>query len=166
MSFEAEVRSSIGWRWSEGATFDDRLEYVRQWLEAEATGSEAAWVIENRLIEEGQSVTFDLTYLERDVLGDVLVTSLAEVNALLIINHAADGGQLYVGGADVDAWDAPLDGGRLIVAPDGAVMLASRTAPWPVSGSHRNLRLTASGGDVMVSIALMGAAPGSSSSGQ
>ncbi len=166
MSFRAEVRSSMGWRWSDGATFDGRLEYARQWLEAEATGCEAAWVIENRLIQNGQSVTFDLTYLERDVLGDVLVASLAELNALLIINHAADGGQLHVGGADVDGWDAPLDGGRLIVAPDGAVMLASRTAPWPVDGSHRNLRLTASGGDVVYSIALMGAMPGASSSGQ
>jgi hypothetical protein len=156
----------MGWRWSDGATFDDRLEYVRQWLEAEATGSEAAWLISNQLLQDGQSVTFDLGYLERDVLGDILITSLSEVSAVLLINHAADGGQLYVGGADVDAWDAPLDGGRLIVAPDGAVMLASRAAPWPVDGSHHNLRLAASGGDVMYSIALMGATPVSSSSGQ
>ncbi len=166
MSFQAEVRSSMGWRWSDGATFDDRLEYVRQWLEVETTGAEAAWLAEDQLLATGQSILVDLTCLERNVLGDILITSLSEVATLLIVNHAADGGRLYIGGSPIDPWDAPLDGGRLIVPPNGAVMLAGRTFAWPVDSSHRNLQLAAAGGDVKYSIAVIGATPSSSSSGQ
>lgn len=165
MSFQAEIRTLIGWRWSDGATYDARLDYARQWLDAHAAGAEAAWLTERQPLGNGQSVAFDLTYLVRDVLGDKLVTAFAGVHVLLMVNHAPDGGTLCVGGAEADAWNAPFGAGPLIVAPDGAAMLASRAAPWPVDHARRNLRLAAAGGDVQYSLALLGMMSGSGSSG-
>lgn len=166
MSFQAEMRAALGWRWSEGATFDARLDFARQVLDRDGLGSAAAWSAEGELLPDGHARTYDLTYLVRAVLGDALVTPLAGVYALLIVNHSADGGSLWVGGAASDPWIGPFGagGGPLCVAPEGAALLASRAAPWPVDQARRNLRLEALGGDVQYSVALIGIAPGPGSS--
>ncbi len=165
MSFQAEMRAALGWRWTEGATFDARLDYARQWLDEHTFGAEAAWSVEHATLPGGHTQTYDLTHLVRYVLGDVLVTALAGVHAMLIVNHSPDGGSLHVGGAGADAWWAPFAaaGGQLVVAPDGAALLASRAAPWPVDQANRNLRLEAIGGDVQYSLALLGVGPGAPS---
>ncbi len=166
MRFQADMRAALGWRWTEGATFDARLEFGRQLLDAHGLGSEAAWSAEDELLPGGHAQTYDLTHLVRAVLGDALVTSLEGVYAMLVVNHSPDGGSLHVGGAAADPWTGPFGagGGPLVVAPEGAALLASRAAAWPVDQAARNLRLEAVGGDVQYSLAVVGVAPGPGSS--
>ncbi len=165
MRFQAEIRAALGWRWSDGATFDARLDYARQWRDEHGTGCEAAWSAEHETLPDGHYVTLDLANLVRNVLGDMLVTSLSGVHVLLVVNHAPDGGVLHVGGAASNAWRGPLGDGPLAVAPDGALLLATRAVPWPVEAAHRNLQLAAADGDVQYSIALLGITPGAASGG-
>ncbi len=161
MSFHAEILASLGWRWTDGATFDARLDFARTLL-AE-TGLAATWLAERHALGSGESETHDLTYLTRQVLGDRLVTAFVGIQALLIVHHLAEGGVLRMGEGGPDAWLAPFGAGPLSIGPDGAALLASRAAPWPVDGGHRNLRLAAHGGEVQYSIALLGVTAGAGS---
>ena len=165
MSFQGELQASLGWRWSDGATFDARLDYVRA-LPGAGSLPGAAWLAERRTLVNGQAVIYDLTCLMRQVLGDSHVTTLAGVYALLVVNHTVDGGSLRLGGAESDAWSEPFaaDSGQLAVPPDGTALLASRATPWPVDQANRHLRLAAADGDVEYSLALLGIVPGPGSS--
>jgi len=169
MGMKAEIKASLGWNWTDGAVLDDRLAYAAQLLDGNGDNqAEAAWLAEQQSLLSGASITHDLSYLTRSLLGDTHVTTLLEVRALLAINHGSSGGTLVVGGASSNPWSAPLADGsdKLRVPPDGVALLTSRPSGWTVDESNRNLKLAADGGTVDYSIALIGTitASGSGSS--
>jgi hypothetical protein len=170
MTFKAEIRASIGWKWDEGAVDDGRLEYAKQFLEGHGDGeAEAAWHAEDQTLPEGGVATLDLTALARRVLGDRLTTCLLRVKGLLVINHDSSTGRLVLGGAGGPEWSAPFgaDGDTVEVRPQSAVLLANKPDGWPVDDANKLLRLAAAGGCLTYSIAVVGttAADGSGSGG-
>ncbi len=160
MSFKAEIKTSLGWNWNEGAVDNNRLEYARQLLEGNgADQAEAVWHLENQTLSDTASTTFDLSALARTVFGDTHSVTLLTVKALLIVNESASGGgNLVVGGAASDEWSAPFaaDGDKLSVPPDSPVLLAATADGWTVDATNKDLKLAASGGDVTYSIAMIG----------
>jgi len=170
MSFKTDVRASAGWNWSDGAVDSGRLDYARQLLEGNGDDqAEAVWHAEDHVLLDGHSVALDLTNLTRTVLENLHTVTFVKVRALLVVNLATGAGELIVGGAATDEWSAPFgfDGDQVRVPPDSPMLLANRQRGWDVDDSHKNLKLTASGGDVTYSIAVVGnlTASGSGSSG-
>jgi hypothetical protein len=170
MTFKAEIRTSIGWNWNQGAVDNSRLAYTKQLAEGFGDSqAEAAWHEEEQTLLEGAATVLDLTALPREVLGSVLTTTLLSVKALLIINDAGSAGTLVVGTAGGAEWSAPFgaDGDTLEVPPDGVLLLSGCQSGWPVDDAHKLLKLQAAGGDVAYSLAVLGTltAAGSGSSG-
>ena len=166
MSFKAEIKTSLGWNWVDGATDNDRLDYARQLLDGNADNqAEAVWHAEDQTLLDANSTTLDLTALTRTVLGDVNTVTLLTVKALLIVADAANVGELLVGDAAADQWSAPFgaDGDQALVPPDGVLLLVNRAGGWDVDDSNKNLELAASGGDVTYSIAVVGTTTAASS---
>jgi hypothetical protein len=159
MTFKAEIRASIGWNWNQGAADNQRLDSTRQLLEGNGAGqAEAVWHDEDVPLQDGVSETIDLTRLQRDALGATLTTTLLGVKAMLVLSDRTSVGRLVLGGAGPDEWSAPFgaDGDSLEVPPDGVVLLANRGDGWPVDDAAKLLKLSAVGGPVMYSIALVG----------
>jgi hypothetical protein len=159
MTFTSELRASLGWNWTDGAVDNDRLDYTQQLPEGNGDGqAEAVWHVVEQTLLDGASLTLDLTALHRTVLGDDHVVALLTVKAILIVNHNTAGGSLVVGGAATNEWSAPFAaaGDKIAVPPDSPLLLANRSAGWPVDATHRNLKLAATGGNVTYSIAILG----------
>ncbi len=159
MSFKAEVTASIGWHWNDGALDNARLEYAERLSEGSGDNqAEAVWHVENQTLLNGTSVTLDLTYLTRTVLGDTNTVTFLKVKALLVVNLSTSGGELLVGGADADEWSEPFgaDGDQVIVSRDSVLMLTNRQQGWDVDDNSRILRLAAYDGDVAYSTAIVG----------
>lgn len=159
MSFKAEIKASLGWNWSDGATDNRRLDYVRQLLDGNGDGqAEAVWHAEEQTLPEAASSTLDLTELTRMILGDTHTVSFLTVKALLIVNHGNGDGELLLGGAEEDEWSESFgaDGDQVVVPPDSPLLLAGRRNGWTVNASHRNLKLASLAGDVTYSIAIVG----------
>jgi hypothetical protein len=170
MSFKAEIRASLGWNWNHGAVDNSRLDHTRPLAQGCGQGqAEAAWHAENQTLPAGTAEAIDLTALPRDVLGSVLVTTLLRVKGLLIVNDAGSAGTLVVGGAGGAEWSAPFgaDGDTVEIPPDGALLVSNRNLGWPVDNAHKLLRLSATGGPLTYSAAIVGTltATGSGSSG-
>jgi len=170
MSFKGELRASLGWNWSDGATDNGRLDYAAQLLSGNGDGqAEAAWHLAGQTLANGESTTLDLTNLTRTILGDLHTVTFLTVKALLVVSHAASVGELALGDAAADTWSAPFGGDseRVFVPPDSPMLLANRRSGWAVDDSNRNLKLAAVGGEVLFSIAVLGTitASGSGSSG-
>jgi len=169
MGMKAEIRASLGWNWSDEALLNERLDYAAQLLDGSgANQAEAAWLADAQTLLDAGSTTYDLTDLTRTLLGDMHVTTLLAVRAVLLINHNTSAGTLIVGGATSNVWSAPFGDGsdKLVVPPDGVALLSTRASGWAVDASNCNLKLAADGGEVDYSIAVIGnlTASGSGSS--
>ena len=159
MSFKAELRTSLGWNWDDGAADNRRLDCVAQLLEGNGSGqAEAAWISEDQTILDAASLTLDLDALTRTVLGDQLTVSFETIKALLIKNADTSTGNLVVGAAATNEWSATFGavGDTLIIPPDGLLLTSNRDAGWTVDATHKILKLAASGGDLSYSIAVVG----------
>jgi hypothetical protein len=159
MGFKAEIKASVGWNWSDGAVDNGRLDYAGRLSEGNGDNqAEAVWHAENQTLADAASTTLDLTALTRTILGDLHTVTFLTVKALLIVNQGTSGGQLLVGGAAADEWSAPFgaDGDQVVVPLDSPLLLANRQAGWSIDAANRNLKLTASGGEVTYSIAIVG----------
>jgi len=159
MSFKAEVKASLGWNWTQGATDNDRLDYARQLLEGNGDNqAEAVWHADSQTLLDAASTTLDLTALERTILGDLNTVTFLTVKAILLVNENTGDGELLLGGAAADEWSEPFgaDGDQLAVPPDSPLLLANRRDGWDVDASNKNLKLAASGGEVTYSIAIIG----------
>jgi hypothetical protein len=170
MTFKAEAKASVGWNWDDGAVDNRRLDYAKQLLEGNGPDqAEAVWHAEDLTLFDGDSITLDLTALTRVVLGDLNTLTLLTVKVLLVVNHGTSEGELLVGGADTDAWAEPFgaDDDQIAVPPDSALLIGNRRDGWPVDDARKHLRLSAVGGDVDYSLAVVGttSAAGSGSSG-
>ncbi|MBN2476900.1 MAG: hypothetical protein JXB62_19995 [Pirellulales bacterium] len=168
MSFKSDLKASLGWDWDDGAVDNDRLDYAERFLEGNGDNqAEAVWHTENETLSDGTSTTLDVSALTRTIFGETLALTLLTVRALLIVSHAASEGELLVGDAAADPWSEPFaaDGDQLAVPPGSPMLLANRKTGWPVDASNKNLKLSASGGDVVYSIAIVGTTTASSSGG-
>ncbi|MEN6556878.1 MAG: hypothetical protein ABFC54_01730 [Thermoguttaceae bacterium] len=167
MSFKAQIKASLGWDWSEGVRDNGRLDYAKSLSDGIGDNqAEAAWHLEQQTLLLGDWVDYDLTNLTRTVLGVDLSTAFAAIKALLLFNESTDGGELRIGGAAEDPWSAPLGGETesVLVPADSVLLLSSRQSGWIVDSAARHLRLTASGGDVTYSLAVVGTLSASDSS--
>lgn len=158
--FNAELLAQIGWRWTSGAVVDEgRLRFSRQLSNGiGANQAEAVWYDQEVVLADGGQRILDLTALRRWIFEDELLTVLATVRALAVVNQSSGAAQLIVGGATSDEWSAPFgaDGDTLVLPPDAVLLLAAPAAGWPVDTANRNLRLAASGGPAVYSIAVLG----------
>ncbi|MEN6406838.1 MAG: hypothetical protein ABFC77_10230 [Thermoguttaceae bacterium] len=167
MSFKSQIKASLGWDWNQGVRDNDRLDYAKSLSDGSGDNqAEAAWHVEQQTLPLGESIDYDLTNLARMVLGVSLSTAFAAIKAVLLVNESTDGGDLRVGGAEDDPWSAPLGGESdgVLVPADSVMLLSNRQSGWAVDSASRNLRLTASGGDVTYSIAVVGTLSASDSS--
>jgi len=168
MTLTAKILARFAWNWSDGATDNTKLEVDKNLsLGPEQSQAQAVWHVEDEVLLSGNSVTLDLTALVRTVLGASLTTALVGVRGILIYSSDASVGTLLVGASGGNEWHDPFatSGQALSIPPDGAAMVAAPLLGWPVDGSHKLLKLKASGGDVTYSIAIIGTTSSSSSSG-
>jgi len=159
MSFQAHVAASLGWRWSDGAVDSGRLSYAESLLDGSGDNqAEAVWHVENETLPAGASTTLDLMNLTRPVLEDLHTVSFTRIRALIVVNLSTGSGELIVGGAAADEWSAPFGaaGDLLVVSPDSPALLVNRRSGWEVDAAEKNLKLAASGDDVLYSIAVVG----------
>jgi len=166
MTFKAEIKAALGWDWNEGAVDNGRLDYARQLLLGHGEGqAEAVWHAEDCTLLAGESLTLDLTALQRTVLGDTHTVTLLSVKALLVLSASSSTGTLMVGDAATDPWSGPFATAdtRLAVPADSSALLSNRPSGWNVDDTHKNLSLTAVGGDVTYSIAIVGTTTASAS---
>lgn len=171
MNLRSTIDARLGWKWVNGAVDEDNLTFK----EVLANGfddneAEIVWHLEDEALVNGASTTWDLTALTRDILGDDHESTLGSVKAILVISASTSVGTLIVGAADYDVWWAPFDSetGTVEVPPDSPLLLVNRQGGWEVtkelssssssgeSGADRMLKVTASGGAVTYSIAIIG----------
>ncbi len=159
MTFQAEIKATLGWRWDDGARDINQLGYEESLAEGNGDNqAEAVWHLESQVLLDGNSTTLDLTALTRTILGDTLSVTFLTVKALMIVNQSTGAGELLIGGAASDEWSEPFgaDGDQATVPPDSTLLLTNRKQGWDVDSTNKNLELTASGGDVTFSIAMVG----------
>jgi hypothetical protein len=159
MPFKAEVKTTIGWDWNEGAVDNGRLDYARQILCGNGSGqAEAVWHAENQTLAGGTSTVLDLQALGRMILGVVHTISFLTIKNLLIVNSSTGAGTLVLGGATSNQWSAPFGDAsdKIAVPPESPLLLGNRITGWPVDAESRCLQIAAVGGDVTYSIAVVG----------
>jgi len=161
MSFLCDVTGKLEWKWDSGALDTSKLKYTKTLKDGyDDNEAEAIWHDEDCSLLEGAKRTLDFTVLTRTVLGDSLAVTFTSIKAILIVNTgtASGAGTLRVGNADT----APFKGGFekasqvTDVPPDSPLLLANRQAGWDVSDASKQLKLSAAGGDVTYSIAIVG----------
>jgi hypothetical protein len=167
MTFKAEIQTSLGWNWNEGAVDNQRFEYAKQFPQGNgADQAEAVWHAEDQVLLSGASVTLDLTALQRVILGDTNTVAFLTVKAIWIVNKNTSGGHLLVGGAATDQWSEPFgaDGHQIRVPLDSPLLLCNRKSGWPVDQTNRNLKLAAVDGNATYSLAILGTTSSTASS--
>ncbi len=157
MSFQAQLAASLGWKWNDGAVDSGRLGYAESLLDGSGQ-AEAVWHAEDQSLLDGASTTLDLTNLTRRVLEDVHTVAFSDIRAILLVNLVSSDGELLVGGAATDGWSAPFGSGSdlLAIPPGSPLLLANCANGWEADTAQRNLKLTASGGDVTYAVAIVG----------
>jgi hypothetical protein len=158
MTFKAEIRASLGWDWNDGVVDNGRLEYAKSCAQGHDDGqAEAVWHAADQILLEGGATHLDLTALVRSALGGTFDTCLLRVKALLVVHQAGDG-KLVLGGAGGAEWSAPFgaDGDTLEIPAQSALLLVNRQDGWPVDDANKLLRLSAVGGHVTYSVAIVG----------
>jgi hypothetical protein len=150
----------IGWVWVEGVTDRGAVDWAQYFDDGDdEIEANASWHADSITLADGNTTTLDLTALTRTVLGDTLTTSLMSVKGILIVNETEDlNANLIVGGAASNAFAYPFgyDTDTVIVPPDSPMLLCNRRWGWFVDGTHKNLKLEASGGDVTYSMVIIG----------
>jgi len=159
MSFRAESRVLLGWRWVSGGEDNDHLEFYEAFEDGdEDNEANAIWYLEDVTLTSGNSTTYDLTALARTAFGETLTHLFYLVKEIFIVVTSTTGGTLLVGAAAADEWSEPFgaDGDIVKVPPDSPLLLANRVGGWSVDSSNKDLKVAASGGDVTYSIAIIG----------
>jgi len=159
MTLTGKLSAWLGWDWRDGATDADRLEFAGDIADGTGTNqAEVVWHNTAVTLQSGATRTLDLTALTRTVLGTSLSVALSSVRAILITSDSTSTGTMLVGGATTDTWSAPFGSSTdtVRVEPGSPLVLASLTAGWSAGAGSKNLKLTASGGAVTYSIAILG----------
>jgi hypothetical protein len=159
MTFRADINTSIGWNWSQGASDNGRLNDTRTLLEGNGDGqAEAVWHIDGETLQSGTAKTLDLTSLQRTILSSSLTTTLLRVKAIFVVNDATSAGDLVLGGADAAQWFAPFgaSGETVRLPPDGSLLLSNRRNGWAVDAQNKMLKLLAADGNVTFRLVLLG----------
>lgn len=156
--FKAQLKVYLGWEWDDGAQDKGNVSIDETFEDGTGVDqAEAVYHVVSETILDGNSNTYDLTALLRQVLGDELSTTLVTIKELLIINESTSG-NLVVGNAAADEWSEPFgaDGDTLVIRPDSPCLLSSRRCGWEIDGSNKNLKIAASGDDVTFSMVIIG----------
>ena len=159
MSFKAELKTSLGWNWIEGAVDNGRFEFAKSLLGGSGAGqADSVWFENEQSLTSGAATVVDLTDLPRVLLGSNHRIVFDVVKGILLINQSADGGSLILGGAETEPWAEPFGAAdqQVVVPPDSPLLLVNRQAGWPVDATHHHLKLAASGGDVTYGLAILG----------
>ncbi len=157
--FRVHLAASLGWRWTSGTVTDEGQRTCEQSFSrgSGAAQAEAIWTDTEAVLAAGTPRVLDLTALERPLFGDFLLSILASVKGLWIVNHSGSGA-LSVGAAGQSEWSAPFaaSGQALQVPPQGVLVLCHPGVGWTVDGSHCKLQLAADEGSITYSIAIVG----------
>jgi hypothetical protein len=175
-SLRSTVNTQLGWSWRDHAdtapiTDNNRLQYALKLADdGAAYEADAVWHVESQELSAGAAITLQLDALDKTVFGDTIFIGLLRVKAMLIVNRSGSGGgDLLLGGAEVDPWYEPFAAAidRVKVPAGGALLMAHPRDGWEVVAGTTDLKLTAAGGDVVFDVAILGqttAPPGDSSS--
>lgn len=169
--FKGELLARIAWKWvSAGATDSNKVEHSSQVTDGFMWDQgEAVWYDESATLADAATRTLDLTSLTRTLFGDTLSLTFQDIRGLIIVNETRTTDiRLIVGDAGSNEWSEPFgaDGDTVKVEPGSPLVLANALDGWDVDATNKNLKLTASGGTVTYSIAIIGAtSAGASGSG-
>lgn len=161
-TFSSNVVARTGWRWladSGNPIDDDNIEYDKNFADGSADNqAEIKWSSKSRTLLNGNSETFDLTALAREVFGGTLTLTFYKVKVIHIIIESTTSGKLTIGGAASNEWAGPLhtDGHTLVLDPDSTYLQTNRQYGWGVDDSNKNLKIAAGNGDVTYSIVIEG----------
>ena len=171
VEFKGEALATLGWKWVQGATDDERLRFSHRIVNQIADElTKGVWHRENEIILSTENKLWDLARLPREIFRGQHLTEFISVEALLIVSSFDSVGQLIVGAAPYDCWWEPFasEDDTVEVNPNSCMMLTnSAEGGWPIladeassssgeGGMDRMLKLTAIGGDVTYSIAVIG----------
>ena len=161
-TFTSDILARVGWNWlaeSGNPIDDDNIQYAKTFADGSGDGqAEIKWSSKSRTLLNGNSETFDLTALTREIFSGDLTLTFYKVKAIMIVVENTSGGKLTIGDAASDEWAGPLhtDGQTLILDPDSVYLQTNYTYGWGVDDSNKNLKIAAGNGDVTYSIVIEG----------
>ena len=161
-TFTSDILARSGWNWlatSGNPVDDDNIEYSKSFADGSGDNqAEIKWSSKSRTLLNGNSETFDLTALAREVFSGTLTLTFYKVRAIMIVIENTSGGKLTIGDAASNEWAGPLhtDGHTLVLDPDSVYLQTNRTYGWGVDDSNKNLKIAAGNGDVTYSIVIEG----------
>ena len=161
------TRIDCGWTWvdtntSRRLTDSVQLSFRRDSLSPTASRDvDIAWYLGSQTLGEDLSVTYDLTSLVQSLFGHEVTFTLGAVKFLYLYNRSSSG-LLNISSGDVTPWIGPfgLSGDALNVESGTPLCLANFGDGWSVDSTAKNIQLTASGGDMLFDIAILGTSPG------
>jgi len=159
MTLVSKLEARLDWDWRDGAIDSDSLRVGRTLEDGDGVfQADAAWHDIDASLGSGGSRTLDLQALTRNVLGQTLSVSFDTIRAILIEVAADSTGTLVVGDAASDTWFAPFGSATdtIAVGPGSPLLITALETGWPVGTSAKNFKLTASGGSITYSIAIIG----------
>lgn len=161
VTFGGQLKAALGWDWKDTAGPLDKgiVEYDKALTNGTGENqAEMIWWRKSEVLLDGQSQTFDLTSLTRELLGSTITQTFYKVKGLLIIVENTTLGNLIVGDAAANEWSGPFwgDGATIVIPPDSHLSICNRQNGWGVDASNKNLKLFAHQGDVTSSIAIVG----------
>lgn len=159
MSFTGQLKVYTGWEWEDGAKDANNLSYVKTFADGVGVNqAEAVFHVDSEELLDSASTTYDLTNLNRQVLGDPDYNiTFITIKQVVIVNESTSG-ELLVGAAASNEWSEPFgdDGDQVSVRPDSPLVLASYRCGWEVDDTTKNLKIQAVGDDVTYSMAIIG----------
>jgi len=161
------MHAEFGWTWHDqnGSTMTTNTNRLRAFDDlingTESHQANQVWDVTEVTLSAAESITFDLTSLDRDFFGETVTLSFATVKGILIVNRNTMGSAyLKVGSAASNPWYAPLGSATdyLKIPAGGSVLFSHPGAGWSVSGSAKALKLEAVGGSIDYDFAILGVA--------
>lgn len=158
---QTQVRAEIGWLWQKEESNDVQTSSGSVRFRTNQTDTteeriEGVWYKCEQPLTSGSSVIYELDYLTRNALGGTLDIGFLDVRAIVIA--CKSGGALIVSPGETSGWKAPWNDtdGQTLIPSGGCAMFCSGASPWAISLLNNKLKLTASGGDCVFNIAVVG----------
>ena len=160
MAFSGQNKIIVGWKWISGtATDSDNI--LTNIIISDGSGSgeaDGSWNSDPVTLLSGTTTTYDLTALPKILFGASVEYEFSRVISLVIKVDSTSTGTLVVGGASSNTWIGPFadTSDKIQIEPNSNWYVDALNSGWTVSGTVKNLKLEASGGDVLYTLAIVG----------
>lgn len=153
-SLAVDVRASLGWLFQDALTLSTvadaaKLDYAASLGgAAENEPADLLWHDE-RTLAAGASENLTLSALTTTLFGGEVEYAFGVVKGLLVVNLADEaGGDLWIGGAAADAWDAPFDAAdnRAMVPAGSCLLWLNKLVGWSVAAGSADVLKIANAG--------------------